>query len=269
MSEKPLFTEAEWSAAQENVVTAMTAHLKRFRAPIFEDFGEHGGGWGTGSYFELGGKPFILTNEHVARAREKGRKLIHSFAGQEELRPIVGNHFTEEAPLDLALLPVNAGSWADPSNGSSAFSLDRIAWAHAPVPGEMLTFVGYAGDNVDFHFGHLTSVATCYTAREIALPPDDRFSSRFHFGIDYRPGLATDVIGAEGLPVPPGLSGSTVWNSCLVEAKAKGIPWTPDLAKVTGVVWGWPSDIGCIIATRAEYLHGFLLRTARTLGISV
>jgi hypothetical protein len=122
--------------------------------------------------------------------------------------------------------------------------------------------VGFAGAKVGFHFGTLTSMASCYTAREAPLPEDERFSPRRHFGLDYRPDLATDVIGKEGLPLPPGLSGSTVWNTCVVEAKAQGIDWSPDLAKVTGVIWGWPSNIGCLIATRVEYLHGFLLQAA-------
>jgi hypothetical protein len=266
MDHELLFDETEWATAQQTVVTAMTAYLKPYRAPVFEDFGGHGDGWGTGSYIQLGERVFILTNEHVARARQSGRKLIHQFADQEMLLPIVGDHFAVGVPRDLALMPVDAAAWAEPSNGSRAITADQIAWAHAPVIGELLTFVGFAGANVAFHFGTLTSKATCYTAREAALPPDDRFSSRFHFGIDYKPDLATDVIGKEGLPLPPGLSGSTVWNTCFVEAKANGVPWTPELAKVTGVVWGWPSDVGCLVATRAEYLHGLLLGAARTLG---
>jgi hypothetical protein len=56
-----------------------------------------------------------------------------------------------------------------------------------------------------------------------------------------------------------GLSGSTVWNTNFVAAKMDGIEWTPELAKVTGVVWGWPSGHACLVATRAEYLRSFLL----------
>ena len=261
-----LFDETAWAAAQQTVVAAMTAYMKPYRAPVFEDFGDHGDGWGTGSYVQLGDRVFILTNEHVARARQSGRTLIHQFAGQETLRPIIGDHFAVGVPRDLALLPVDAAAWADPSNESKAITADQIAWAHAPVVGELLTFVGFAGANVAFHFGTLTSKATCYTAREAELPPDDRFCSRFHFGIDYKPDLATDVIGKEGLPLPPGLSGSTVWNTCFVEAKANGIPWKPELAKVTGVVWGWPSNVGCLVATRGEYLHGLLLGAAHAIG---
>jgi hypothetical protein len=61
------------------------------------------------------------------------------------------------------------------------------------------------------------------------------------------------------LPLPPGLSGSRLWNTRFVEAKMAKIPWTPELALVTGVIWGWPSGLGCLIATRAEYLRSFLL----------
>jgi hypothetical protein len=77
--------------------------------------------------------------------------------------------------------------------------------------------------------------------------------------MDYRPDLAITVIGDTGLQMPPGLSGSTVWNTNFVAAKMDGIDWTPELAKVTGVVWGWPSGHACLVATRAEYLRSFLL----------
>ena len=266
MEEQLLFTEEEWPAIQNKVVTEMSDSLRDYRAPIFEHLGDHGEGWGSGSYIEVGGRIFILTNEHVAHARKSSRRLIHQFNDQEDLRPILGDHFEVGAPRDLALLPVDADAWRDASNHSKAIRAEQLAWAHAPVPGELLTFVGFAGAKVAFHFGTLTSQASCYTARETPLPEDERFSPRFHFGLDYRPDLATDLIGKEGLPLPPGLSGSTVWNTCLVEAKALGIDWSPDLAKVTGVIWGWPSNIGCLVATRVEYLHGFLLQTADLLA---
>jgi hypothetical protein len=103
--------------------------------------------------------------------------------------------------------------------------------------------------------------ATTSVAREVELPLDDRWTSRFHFGLDYRPGLAANTVGNEGLPRPLGLSGSTVWNTCFVEAKMNGIDWMPDLARVTGVVWGWPSEHGFVVATRAEHVRSFLLGT--------
>lgn len=254
-----LFTEDEWKRSVPQVVADMTGFLRPYRTPVFKDFGDHGAGWGSGAYLELAGKIFILTNKHVACARNAGRNLCYQLDQQEDILSVVGNHVELPAPFDLALLPVNELKWRDQSNGSSAIKLDQIALAHSPVETEILTFSGFAGGNVGFHFGTLASMATCYTSREIVLPDDSRFSSRYHFGLDYRPDLATDVIGKEGLPLPPGLSGSIVWNTGFVEARMQSVQWTPELARVTGVIWGWPSENACLVATRAEYLRSFLL----------
>ncbi|MBD3774168.1 MAG: trypsin-like peptidase domain-containing protein [Rhodobacteraceae bacterium] len=262
-----LFTENEWNAAIPTVVEEMTAFLRPYRAAIYEhhaangDDQEHGTGWGSGSYLNLGDKVVVLTNEHVATVRHQGRTLAHQFDGQDDVRRIVGNHLEYPDPLDLALLPVDMNAWTDPSNQSRAIEIEQVALAHDPVPGEILTFTGFAGERVTFHFGTVLAQGTCYTAREVELPENDQFSSRFHFGIDYRPDLATDVIGRDGLPDPHGFSGAAVWNTNFVAAKMAGVQWTPGMAKVTGVLWGWPSSSGLLVATRAEYLRSFLLGT--------
>jgi hypothetical protein len=259
MSDKLLFTEKEWDAAMPGVVKAMTEYLRPYRTPIYKHYDTYGDGWGSGSYLRLGDKVFILTNEHVAAAREQGTVLTNQFDGQEDIRQIVGDHAAYPAPLDLALLPVDMAAWSESTNTSNAIEIEQISLAHDPVRGELLTLAGFAGQNVTFYFNTLFAQSTCYTAREIVLPADNRFSSRFHFGLDYRPDLAATVIGDTGLPLPPGLSGSTVWNTNFVVAKICEIEWTPELAKVTGVVWGWPSGYACLVATRAEYLRSFLL----------
>ncbi|SRR6266851_4342250 len=140
-----LFTKKEWDTAIPGVVEAMTNHLKAYRAPIFEDFGDHCDGWGSGSYLQFAERVFILTNEHVARARAGGRRLIHQFAGQEDFRPIVGDHVAKDWPLDLALLPIDAEAWRDVGNQSRAILLDQISLAHLPVNGEIFTFTGFSG----------------------------------------------------------------------------------------------------------------------------
>lgn len=255
----PLFTEDEWNAAMPGVVASMTDYLRPFCTAIYEDRGDHGVGWGSGSYIRLGDDVFILTNEHVAIARREGKALAHQFDGQKDIRGIVGNHNEFPAPLDLALLPVDRRSWADETNASKAIEIEQISVAHEPVQTEILTFTGFAGESVTFHFNTLFAESTCYTAREIELPEDQRFSKRYHFGLDYRPDLASTTIGNSSLPLPPGFSGSTVWNTNFVAAKEQGVIWTPEMAQVTGVVWGWPSSNACLIATRAEYLRSFLL----------
>lgn len=268
-TEKLLFTEDEWNSAVPAVVRDLRDYLAHRRAPIFKDHGNYGEGWGSGSFLQLGNKVFILTNEHVANVRSKEQALTSQLLGNEDIWQIDGNHLELPAPFDLSLLPVTDSMWSA-THRSIPIDIDQIAIAHRPVAGELLAFSGFAGERVQFHFKHLFSEAVCYVAREIELPSDPRFDRRFHFGIDYRPDLAEQVVGNAGLPLPPGLSGSTVWNTNFVAAKMEGRTWTPDLAVVTGVVWGWPSDHGSIVATRAEYIRSFLLQgvpgcTAQTL----
>lgn len=263
MSGDLLFTEEEWDAARRRVVAEMTEYLRPYRTAIYELKEDYGEGWGSGSYLRLESRVYILTNEHVAVAREQGKPnskvLGHQFDGQEDIRRIVGDHAAYPLPLDLALLPVDMQAWGESTNKSKGIEIEQIMLGHDPVATELLTFTGFAGENVSFCFNTLFAQGTCYTAREIEIPMDDRFSERFHFAIDYRPEAASNVIGKEGLPLPPGLSGSTVWNTQFVAARMSGVQWTPELAKVTGVIWGWPSEHACLIATRAEFLRSFLL----------
>jgi hypothetical protein len=252
MPEELVFTQEEWNAALPGVVAGMKSFLSAYRTPVFKDHGDHGEGWGSGSYIRLGGRLFVLTNQHVATVRYENQFLTHQLLNDDNLYRIVGNHAEYPWPLDLAVLPVSAAVWDAKPHGSQAINIDQIALAHDTVPSEILTFTGFSGEATD-------TEGTCYTAREVDLPDDPRFDRRYHFGIDYRPDLAIRVDGNRGLPLPPGLSGSTVWDTRFVAAKMARKTWSPEMARVTGVVWGWPSSVGFLVATRAEYLRSFLL----------
>src|ERR1700722_15612683 len=161
-----VFTEAEWDAAMPKVVMDMTEYLKQYRTPIFRDCGDHGIGHGSGSYLRLGDRTFVLTNEHVRAARESGERPVYQFANSDDLRAVGGDHPKFGDPLDLALLPVDAASWKSDGCGSRAIECSQIAWAHSPYPTEIMTFVGFPGDDVGFFFNTITSKAQCLTGRE-------------------------------------------------------------------------------------------------------
>lgn len=256
---KLVFTEDQWNAAMPQLTKDMTAHLAEYRTPIFKDQGTFGEGWGSGSFVEIDGTTHILTNEHVATVRHAGEKLGFKLKDLDELASVVGNHVERGWPWDLAILPVTQAIWTAATHWSKAIQVEQLALAHTPYPTEVFAFSGFAGERTGFHFSTLSLEATTSLAREVPLPKDDRWDPRFHFGLDYRPDLATSILGDRGLPKPPGLSGSTVWNTCFVEAKVKGIPWTPELARVAGIVWGWSSTNGFVVATRVEHVRSFLL----------
>lgn len=263
-------SEEEWSAVATDITAKMTDFLKQYRTPLFRDLGAHAAGEGTGSYLELGSGLFVLTNEHVAACRETGGRLVHKFHDCDDFFLVAGNHASQPLPFDLSIIPVSREMWEQHSHNSKAISVSQISMAHTPVPNEILVLAGFAGEDAVFRFGAMTAVATTSVSREVSLPKtDNRFSGRFHFGIAYNPNLATKVVGRRDLPRPPGLSGSTVWNTRFVECQMQGKPWTPEQAMVTGVVWGWPSNIGCLVAIRAEYVRSFLLEAAVRLKLGI
>ena len=77
MGEDLLFTETEWTDALPGVVESMTEFLRPYRTAVYRDYGTHGEGWGSGSYVRIEGKIFIVTNHHVAAAREQQQELAN------------------------------------------------------------------------------------------------------------------------------------------------------------------------------------------------
>ena len=259
-TEKLVFTEEEWIAEVPGVTSRLHQYLSQFTTPISKDHGDYGEAWGSGVYLRVADQVFILTNEHVARARTATQRLLYKLNGRDDLFAMQGNHVAFPWPLDLALLPVDAKVWSSKEHDSKAISIAQISIAHSTAPTELLAFGGFSGERSSFHFEMLFTPGTSSVSREVALPEgDDRFDPRFHFGLDYKPDLATSVVGNRGLPLPPGFSGSVVWNSGFVESRVDGKDWVPELARVTGIVWGWPSTQGCLVATRSEYIRSFLL----------
>ncbi|WP_158912795.1 hypothetical protein [Caulobacter sp. S45] len=254
-----LFTKEEWDAAMPQLTKDMMDVLRRYRTPVFKDQGDYGDGWGTGGFVEIDGSKFVLTNQHVATVRHDGDRLGIRYEAQEDLVVLGGNHCEKAWPWDLAAIPVSNEAWTCIPHMAEAIAVDQIALAHTPYPEEIFALAGYAGEQTKFLFGGLAFGATTSLAKETELPEDDRWDSRFHFALSYNPDLATTVVGDRGLPTPPGLSGSIVWNTCFVEARALGLTWSPEMAKVAGVVWGWPSGLGFVVATRAEHVRSFLL----------
>jgi hypothetical protein len=250
----------EWNRYVARVTEEMKEFTKPFVTPlskvIDDNYGEL---WGTGNYVELLKKPHLLTNEHVARIL-RDHSIGHQFLDNDSVFRTRNPFRCFEWPIDATISLIDDEVWTSQPHRSRPIPEDRWALAHTPVQGEILFLKGYSGAESRFLFGSLFSRATSYCWQQVALPAgDDRFASRFHFAIDYRPDRATPLDGRD-LPTPPGFSGSLVWNTRFVERTQANQPWSPDCAQVTGLVWGWPSSEACLVATRAEYVRSFLLR---------
>lgn len=243
-----------WLAATERVLEDMVLETARFITPISRvidhDYGELEG---SGSYIEIGGMRYLITNEHVA-SRLQTHSLAHQFAGSSNVyrtkAPFVANPY----PYDIGLRRISDELWHEAAHKADAIPFNRIADKHSPVDGELFFIVGYAGERAKFAFGQLNCETIAYLMQADQFP-SDHGDADLHFAIAYRPDLARSTKArGKGLPDPHGLSGTLVWNTRYVELTKNEQKWTPEQAKVTGIVWGWPSGDGCLLATRAEHL---------------
>lgn len=243
----------EWRKMQEDTVNIMIKHVEPFITPIsyseMPDFGRH---HGSGSYFETENAKYLITNEHVARKAKKV-DLQCQFYKNESIFKLKNKFFSELYPIDVSINKIEQNIWKNNSNAAQAIPLDRFAERHNPVKGEMLFLVGYSGERSSFSFNTLICRATPYLTQESQFPQIvDEGNEDYHFSLFYPPDFATSVDGTSSLPDPHGLSGSLVWDTKRVSCYHNNIVWDPSMAKVTGIVWAWPSSSSCLLATKVE-----------------
>lgn len=280
---KPLFDPATWDQTCADVTRAMLPFVARFATPVLAS---HAGGddhWGTAAYFERPNGNLLLTNEHVLW-RVQQDTLAHLLrdcdppannrAFLNGLIPITAPFEMTAFPVDAAIARVQTPTWNSVRHCSLAVPDALVAAAHRPVAYEILFCYGFAGQDCPTAFGEVVSRGTGYLCQE--TPPEmldeselrgmefsrlttsQHFAPDHHFTVEYRPDRATTAAGGRSLPLPPGLSGSLVWNTRFVEATLKNVQWSPSLARVTGLVWGWHSSAARLVATRVEHVRDFV-----------
>lgn len=248
-------SKPEWHKICDETAKTMGAHVEPFSTPISKVLSDaHGEHHGTGYYFQAGSVKYLVTNEHVAMRRTKG-PLTHKFNGNDELFLLSNPTLTMPAPVDVAISRIDDSNWHKESHTASTIPLNRFAERHAPVQYELLFFAGFSGQRSKFFFGTLITPGTPYTTQECPFPTIvNEADQKFHFSLFYPPDLASSIDGSSSLPDPHGFSGSLVWDTKRVACLQNGKEWSPDMAEVTGIVWGWPSGAACILATKIERL---------------
>jgi len=246
---------SQWDDLCREVVVQMTEHVKYFVTPISkvinDDFGEH---LASGSFLEVDDSKYLVTNEHVGQKIQL-TPLAHQFLNSESVIRVTNPFCASAYPVDVAISKIEERAWNICPHDAKAIPLERFAYKHQPLEGEVLFLIGYSGERSGFCFGNLISPGTPCSVQQVDFPPDIG-DPGFHFAIGYKPDLAISVDGtSRGFPTPPGLSGSLVWNTRFVECVKMKKKWLPDEAQVTGIVWGCPSSDACLLATKVEHLN--------------
>jgi hypothetical protein len=251
-----------WFDLQKNICEAMTEHVKpmilSLSKIISHDYGE---AWGTGTFLELFGKPYVLTNDHVAEQMTKGglaftpnenehcHRLVHPFVGMGP-------------PVDAAISRVDDISWDGKER--SAVPVRRIALSHRTAEHEFQFMMGFPGRGYWSQSGMtLVSRGVPYLTQEVPLP-EGLDNPEFYFALPYNPEMTKSVDGKPArMPLPGGFSGSLVWNTRAVEVGISN--WNPGMAVATGLIWGWGQneDADKILAVKIEVVRALILRALR------
>lgn len=239
---------------RKKVLQEMIEYVKPFVTPIScaitNDSGELAG---SGSYIEINGFKYLITNEHVLISKNSS-SFTYQFCNNDSVFKITNPIATKEYPVDIAIVRIENAAWNSCIHDSKAIPECFIDLEHNPVENELIFTIGFSGEQATFGFNTLFTQGTQYLTQEANFPKDYD-SSEFHFAIHYLPDQAVSVnINSRGLTDAHGISGSLVWNTKFIECTQNGNEWKADRARVTGIIWGWSTTYGCLKATKTEFL---------------
>jgi len=264
MKQKP--TKKQWEEQCACATIKMRDYVKYFITPVAMIISyEEGKHYGSGTYIEFDKNKFLITNEHVARKR-RSVALTHQFHSCENILLLTNDFILVPHPRDVAITKIDESIWTSCKHSSRSIKKQCFAAGHEPVEGALLVFPGYSGQKSMMLFGSLAAKSTPHLSRESFFESDLSrteqeallkvgFDPEFHFLLSYSSEYAKSVDKKSAyLPTPPGFSGSLVWNTRLLEVTNADKAWTPEDAKVTGIVWGWDDNYPYLVATKIEHL---------------
>lgn len=227
---------------------------------------------GSGTFIRLRGADYLLTAQHVAEelystnldgSHKYASGLCHSVGNNQRMMRVIYPWITWNAPHDLAVTRLDSVVL----EGTDCLPLyaEQIALNTNDLNGRDVYFIhGFPGKNSRF---------TTFFDRGVmsrSLPYGgwlqdstwSEFDSAIHFAISFPPDdLIDERSESENLPDPGGLSGSVVWKT---NKAGTGTEWTPDMARIVGVVHRFDQNSRCLIVTRIEYVKGLLIHTLRS-----
>jgi Protein of unknown function (DUF2934) len=242
---------------------------------VSED-GQSGMALGSGTYLNLRGAPYLVTAEHVVAEARNG--IISHLPVPGGYYVALTNQFQRSVwPIDMAMTRVPSSHFA--ASNKQALNAQCFDDRFQPVDKEVLFFIGFPGSSASRHepltesrirksyFGQLQINALPLLVQS---PPKNFsfnspvFNSTQHFLLGYPATGISKVGGPEvDLRNPHGMSGSLIWDTKWVAAYNSGIAWSPDMARVCGLVWGSSENRDVLIATKIEHIRPILLQFLR------
>lgn len=267
---KAMMTTEEWSEHCARVKNEMREWAKRFVTPISmsEEYG-HGVSWGTGTYLEISGKHILLTNNHVVADVPAGGRLAYLPGPTDDYVAIVN-------PWCRAPYPTDAACTAIPNVGSvgmkEAVPYSLVEPQFAAEQDEMLFWIGFPGFTAERHevptearqrmtrFGGPLEMPGLPMLSQIMRnwngENEDQFNPAFHVAVHYPNEAQRSASGpTTKLPHAKGMSGSLLWDTKYVASLRNSVTWSPENARVCGLVWGALDEPEVVIASKIEHVR--------------
>lgn len=261
-------TAEEWENLCVSVKDQMVPYVAQFVTPISMSE-EHGSGvaWGSGSYLEGNKGAWLITASHVFEDMPQGSQLAHL--------PIAGGEYIAiTEPPEKAPWPIDAAAARVVSNVGGecikAIPLDLVADQFSAVKGELFFWIGYPGYKLERHdpiipdkrrhtlFGELSTLGlpVLTQAQQGEVLEHEAYDHDRHVVLHY-PTYAKRAPDQApvALPLPKGMSGSLLWNTRFLEVTSAGLSWSPDCARVGGVIWAALDNPEVVLATKIEFVR--------------
>ena len=245
-------TNEVWSEICGEVTDRMLRHVRNFVCPLSFETETDVHLIGTGSFIEVGKRTAIITCEHVADKQP----LNYKFADSENIYGYRGTWKSQRDPVDASI--TNGVLCPSPSS-HQVLKSHRFASAHIiSKQAELLFFCGFAGENSKYVFEHHFTNLTGYCTQENAKAENIDSSFEIHWpnGLEkWTNGTVEQAKKQIKFSDPRGFSGSLIWNTRFVELGCDLINWSPNDAKITGLIKQFDQTNGVLLATPIEKVH--------------
>lgn len=254
----------------------MARHVWPFTTPIVrEAVSGQVQSHGSGSYLTLHGANYLLTNEHVI-TDANGDRIFHLPGPTDDFFPLAETIYQDPWPVDAALARMGM-EWT--GTGKSSINSTLFDHAFSAVDKELLFFLGYPGSTAPrtaigassaeirhSMFGYIRDLPGIpfVTQKEPTVEPLEFFDPSYHLMFHY-PERAYPSRDAQPVPIlyPGGISGTLLWDTKYLACRAAGQEWSPDRARVCGLICRDARERRLMMATKIEFVRPLLLHWIR------
>lgn len=264
-------TVDEWEKDCARLTQEMSEYVQQFATPLSMSE-QHGSGtaWGSGTYIAGPELTWILTAEHVISDVPSGGRLAHLPEDGAEYNGALGTPAMAAWPIDAAALPIYPDKKFLPP-AERILSASFIDSCYSPVDKELLFWYGFPGylserndprqghQLIKSRFNHITIRGKPMLSQALndnVQISASNFDPILHVAVHY-PIAATRATDGQviALPNAAGMSGSALWDTKFLECSLEGRPWSPQMARICGVVWAVFDNPDVVFVTKIEHVR--------------